>query len=83
MKNNSDYPLFVFFENKIFNKKLLYSHYLENDKEIDINPRYEIKSHNLKFIKNSSKAIDNILINDISGFYYQYGDLKKKKRRLL
>ena len=79
VKNNSDYPLFVFFENKIFNKKLLYSHYLENAKEIDINPRYEIKSHNLKFIKNSSKAIDNILINDISGFYYQYGDLKKKR----
>ena len=44
VKNNSDYPFFIFFENKNFTKEILYSYYLENTKEMEISRFYQIKS---------------------------------------
>ena len=77
VKNNSDYPFFVFFKKKNFNKELLYSYYLENTKEMDISSFYEIKSLNIKFIEDSTDEINNLLINDITNYFYEY-DFKTK-----
>ena len=50
-KNNSDYPIFVFFEKESFTKEILYSHYLKSTKESNISRFYELKSHNIFFHK--------------------------------
>ena len=71
-KNNSDYPFFVFFENKEFNKMILYSYFLENTKEMSISRFYDLKSHNIFFVKYSKDEILKLLTTDIANYYYEY-----------
>ena len=44
---------------------------------MDIPPFYEIKSHNLIFIKDSKYDVNNLLMNDITNYFYEY-DFKTK-----
>ncbi len=74
-KNNSDYPFFVFFENKNFNKKILYSYYLKNIGEIS--RFYDIKSHNIFFVKNVKEEIEELISKDFTNYYYEF-DFKKE-----
>ena len=69
-KNNSDYPFFVFFENKNFNKSILYSYYLKNIDEIS--RFYDVKSQNIYFIKNSKEEIEQLIAKDITNYYYEF-----------
>ena len=69
-KNNSDYPFFIFFENKNFNKNILYSHYLKNIEEIS--RFYDLKSQNIYFVKNSKEEIEQLIAKDITNYYYEF-----------
>ena len=71
-KNNSDYPFFIFFENKNFTKEILYSYYLENTKEMEISRYYELKSHNIFFLKPKKEDIERLLEKDITNYYYEF-----------
>ena len=71
-KNNSDYPFFIFFENKNFTKEILYSYYLENTKEMKIDRYYELKSHNIFFLKPKKEDIERLLGKDITNYYYEF-----------
>lgn len=71
-KNNSDYPIFVFFKNKNFNKEILYSFYLEATKEMEISRFYELNSHNIFFVNNSKDEIIKLITVDIANYYYEY-----------
>ena len=80
-KNNSDYPFFIFFENKDFTKEILYSYYLENMKEEDISRFYDIKSQNIFFIQNSKEQIEQLITKDISNYYYEF-DFKDEDKNI-
>ena len=70
-KNNSDYPFFVFFESKFFNKEMLYLYYLENTKKKKISRFYDIKSHNIYFINSQKEEIEKLITTDIFNYYYE------------
>lgn len=44
-RSNSDYPFFVFFKTKDFSEEILYSYYLDKEKESEISSFYHLKSH--------------------------------------
>ena len=71
-KNNSDYPFFVFFENQNFNKEILYSYYIENTKEKNISRFYDLKSHNIYFIKRTKQDIEELISREIVNYYYEF-----------
>jgi GTP-binding protein EngB required for normal cell division len=71
-KNNSEYPCFIFFKNKNFNKEILYSYYLENTKEMKISSYYDLKSHNIYFINDKKYDIKKLLSMDIINYFYGY-----------
>lgn len=72
VKNNSDYPFFVFFRNNNFTKEKLYTYYLEISQEMDILPYYELKSYNIFVIKKSIDEINNLLTHDITNYFYEF-----------
>ena len=72
IRNYSDYPFFVFFKKNDFNKEILYSYYLEKIKEDKIGPYYDLKSHNIYFIKNKKEDIEKLINNDIINYFYEY-----------
>ena len=61
---------FIFFENKNFNKNILYSHYLKNIEEIS--RFYDLKSQNIYFVKNSKEEIEQLIAKDITNYYYEF-----------
>jgi len=70
-KNNSDYPFFIFFENKNFTKEIFYSYYLENTKDMEISRFYDLKSINIFFLKPNKENIERLLEKDITNYYYE------------
>ena len=74
---NSEYPCFIFFKNKNFNKEILYSYYLEKTKEMKISSYYDLKSHNIYFINDQKSDIKKLLSMDIINYFYGY-DLQGK-----
>ena len=80
-KNNSDYPFFIFFKNQNFNKEILYSHYLDTSQKIKIDSFYDLKSHNIFFIKNTKDDIERLLERDITNYYYEY-DFKSESNEI-
>lgn len=71
-KNNSDYPFFVFFQNKNLTKEKLYAYYLKITNEMEIPAFYELRSHNIFVIKNSKDSINNLLTIDITNYFYEF-----------
>ena len=80
-KNNSDYPIMVFFERESFTKEILYSHYLNSTKESNISRFYDLKSHNIFFIKDTKESIEDLLTKDITNYYYEF-DFKSDINKL-
>ena len=69
---SSEYPFFIFFKNKNFNKEILYSYYLEKTKEMEIDSFYDLKSHSIYFINDKKYDIKNLLFMDIINYFYEY-----------
>jgi len=69
---NSEYPFFIFFKNKNFNKEILYSYYLEKSKETEIDSFCDLKSHSIYFINDKKSDIKNLLFMDIINYFYEY-----------
>ena len=70
-KNNSEYLFFVFFKTKDFSKEILYSYYLDKEKESEISRLYLLKSHNIKFIKKSEDDIIQLILKDLVNYFYE------------
>ena len=71
-KNNSDYPIFVFFKNENMKKEKLYSYYIESTKDSEIESFYELKSCNIFVIESTKDNIINFLVNDATNYFYEY-----------
>ena len=74
--DNSNYPFFIFIENKDFTKKKLYAYYINKEKERkDLEIRFNIDSKNILFLNESSNIKErlNSVIN-----YYHRKDVKIK-----
>ena len=71
-KNNSDYPIFVFFKNANIKKEKLYSYYIESTKDSDISSFYELKSYNIFVIEPTKDDINNFLFYDATNYFYEY-----------
>ena len=76
VSNNSGYPFFLFLENKNFNKKILYSYFLENISNLNIDYALNINSHNILFCQNSKESIGEKIATELSSYFYQK-DFKK------
>ena len=68
--DNSNYPFFIFIENENFNKKKLYSYYLEQEKERQsLDEEFKIDSKIILFsnISNNVKT----KLNNVSNYYHR------------
>lgn len=76
--NSSGYPFFIFLNNKNFNKKILYSFYLENINDIKgLEPHLYLPSQNILFCDNDKESLINIITRDLFSYFFQK-DLNKK-----
>ena len=67
---NSNYPFFIFIENKNFSKKKLYAYYIEKEKEReDLDIEYNIDSKNILFSNFSFKVKERL--NSIINYYHR------------
>jgi GTP-binding protein EngB required for normal cell division len=71
-KNNSDYPIFVFFKNANMKKEKLYSYYIESTKDSEIESFYDLKSYNIFVIEATKDNILHFLVNDAINYFYEY-----------
>ena len=71
-KRKDIYPFFLFLENDNFNKKILYSYFLENINNIKGLKDYcNFSSHNILFCKNKKKSILEVIETKIISYFYQ------------
>lgn len=67
---NSNYPFFIFVENKNFSKKKLYAYYIEQEKEReDLDIEFNIDSKNILFSNFSIKVKERL--NSIINYYHR------------
>ena len=62
--------LFSFFENKNFNKKILYSYYEENINNLKIDSTLNINSHNILFYQNNKKSIEDKITIQLTSYFF-------------
>ena len=71
VSNNSGYPIFLFLENENFDKKILFSYFLENITNLELKPVLNISSHNILFCKNTKECIQEKIMMDIVNYFFQ------------
>lgn len=71
VSNNSGYPIFLFLENTNFNKKVLFSYFLENITYLELEPALNISSHNILFCNNTRESIEEKILMEITNYFFQ------------
>ena len=72
VSNSSGYPFFMFLNNENFNKKILYSYYMENISSVKGLKKFlNIPSQNIIFCDNNVDSVYYKISKDISSYFFQ------------